>query len=167
MYDTRMTVVGNLVNAVDLSRLPDGTAVANFRVASTQRRRDRATGVWVDGDSLYLDVTCWRELAENVDASLVKGDPVVVSGRFYTRSYEHEGQRRSTTTLEAHSVGPDLARSRAAVTRTRRGGSAPEGGEGGEGTAPPRDTGTRPAQVDGDPATAAPRLVAVAPAGEG
>lgn len=158
MYDTRLTVVGNLVNAVDLSRLPDGRAVANFRVASTQRRYDRAAGAWVDGDTLYVDVTCWRELAENADASLVKGDPVVVTGRFYTRNYEHEGQRRSAMTLEAHSIGPDLARSTAVVSRMRRRGAGSGAGD----AARPVDGGG--ADGIGDES---PRLVAAVPAGEG
>ena len=150
MYDTRLTVVGNLVNAVEVTRLSDGTPVANFRVASTQRRYDRAAGGWGDGDTLYVDVRCWRGLAENAHASLVKGDPVVVTGRFYTRSYEHEGQHRSTTTLEAHSVGADLARCTAAVTRTKR-----------------RGAGSADAEPGEEVVHEGPRLVAAVPVGEG
>ncbi len=120
MYETHVTVVGNVATAIAKNRLGDGTVVANFRVGSTQRRYDRASGGWVDGDSLYVDVTCWRGLADNVVASLVKGDPVVVTGRLYTRTFEHEGQRRTAVTLEAQSVAADLAWCTAVLTRTRR-----------------------------------------------
>ncbi len=92
----------------------------NFRVASNERRFDRATEGWVDGDTLYTPVSCWRKLAENVHASFVVGDPIVVHGRVYSRSYDKEGQRHSVTEMEALAVGPDLTRCTAAVTRTKR-----------------------------------------------
>ena len=72
MYETNVTVVGRLATDVDWSRFGDGPVVANFRVASTERRYDRATGGWVDGEKLFLDVRCWRRLAENAAASLVR-----------------------------------------------------------------------------------------------
>jgi single-strand DNA-binding protein len=65
MYETHVTVVGNLATAVDRHRLADGRTVANFRIASTERRYDKATDGWVDGESLFLDVRCWRALADN------------------------------------------------------------------------------------------------------
>jgi single-strand DNA-binding protein len=170
MYETLMTIVGTVVTPIDSHRLPDGTAVANFRIVSTQRRQDRATGGWVDGDKLYLDVKCWRDLADNTAMSLGKGDPVVVTGRLYTRSYEHEGQRRSAVMLEAHSVAADLTWCTAVVTRTRRRASPAsadtgvaaerrEGAEVGAGVAtePGGEHGTRVASAE---------LVGVAPGGE-
>jgi len=121
MYETQVTVVGRLATEVGQNRLTDGTAVANFRVGSTERRYDRATGGWVDGDKLFLDVRCWRRLAENAAASLVKGDPVVVTGRLFTRNYEHEGQRRTAVTIEASSIAADLSWCTAVLKRDRRG----------------------------------------------
>ena len=175
MYETQVTIVGNVVNTVDKRELANGTAVAHFRVGSTERRYDRASGGWVDGDRLYLDVTCWRHLAENAAASLVKGDPVVVTGRLFTRNYEHEGQRRSSMTIDANSVAADLSRCTAVVTRTRR-STAAESGTDGDGERD-RDREQAPASpvavqantgplVDHDAAGAGPRLVAAAPAGE-
>jgi single-strand DNA-binding protein len=120
VYVTYTTVVGNLATRVDLRSVPDGTPVASFRVASNERRRDRATGSWRDGDTLYVNVTCWRSLAENVHASFGVGDPVVVHGRLFTRSWEKDGRRQSVVEMEGYAVGPDLARSRALVTRTGR-----------------------------------------------
>jgi single-strand DNA-binding protein len=122
MFETQVTVVGNVATAVKGWTLANGDVVAKFRLASTERRRPpSAGGGWVDGDSLFVQVTCWRQLAENVLASLGVGDPVVVRGRLYTDEFEWEGQRRSATRLEAHAVGPDLNRCKAVVTRVRRG----------------------------------------------
>jgi single-strand DNA-binding protein len=119
MYDTTVTIVGNVVDAPDRRTLESGTTVATFRVASTARRFDKASGRWVDGDSLFLRVTCWRQLADNVKRSLLKGDPVMVTGRLFTRSYEVNGQRRSSFELEASAVGHDLTRGTTSFHRTR------------------------------------------------
>lgn len=120
MNETVTTIVGNVITDVKQRCTTDGTRVTNFRVASNSRRYDKDADKWVDGDRLFVSVTCWRKLARGVGASLVKGDPVVVTGRLYTRGYEIEGQKRSVTELEAVAVGPDLSRCFAELDRTRR-----------------------------------------------
>ncbi|MGH4009178.1 MAG: single-stranded DNA-binding protein [Pseudonocardiaceae bacterium] len=121
MRQTPVTVVGTLVSDMRPRRVgPDGTLVLNFRVACTERRLDKTSESWVDGESLYLAVNCWRRLAENA-ASLVKGDPVIVSGKLRTREWTTEqGERRSIVELEASAIGPDLARCAATVRKPRR-----------------------------------------------
>jgi single-strand DNA-binding protein len=120
MNETMVTVIGNVISDVRGRRTSDGTKVVSFRMASNERRYDRDAEQWVDGDRLYVTVTCWRRLAAGVAASLVKGDPVLALGRLHTRSFEQEGQRRYVTELEAYAVGPDLARCSAELQRTRR-----------------------------------------------
>lgn len=121
MRETPVTVVGTLVSDMRPRRVgPDGTLVLNFRVACNERRFDKVSESWVDGESLYLSVSCWRRLAENA-ASLVKGDPVIVRGKLRTREWTTEqGERRSVVELEANAVGPDLARCAATVRKQRR-----------------------------------------------
>ena len=121
MFDTQITVVGNLVADPRMSRTKEGHAVASFRVASTPRRFDRAAGEWRDGDTLFANVTCWRGLAENVQSSLRKGHAVVVIGRLSVRPYEtREGEKRQSVDIDALAVGPDLARAVAEVRRPTR-----------------------------------------------
>jgi single-strand DNA-binding protein len=120
MNETNVTIVGNVISDPRQRRTSEGTKVVSFRMSSHERRYDKAAEQWVDGDHLYVTVTCWRRLAAGVAASLVKGDPVMVRGRLYTREYEVEGQRRYSTEVEAASVGPDLARCTADVQRPRR-----------------------------------------------
>jgi single-strand DNA-binding protein len=119
MKETILTVTGNVVDTPQRRKTEAGHSVASFRIASTERRYDKGNGRWIDGDSLYLKVTCWRALADNVDRSVVQGDPVIVTGRLYTRAYEVEGQRRSSYELEAHALGLDLSRGVADFTRTK------------------------------------------------
>ena len=115
MNQTMITVVGNAVTAPDAGRTGGGVPRASFRVASSARRYDRESGTWVSGDSVYLQVTCWRGLAENVAAHIRKGSPVVVQGKLRTRTVvrtndDGEERRRTYTELEAVAVGLDLAR---------------------------------------------------------
>jgi single-strand DNA-binding protein len=125
MFDTTVTIVGNALNAPELRRTNGtNTLVASFRVASTSRRYDKDSGRWVDGPSLRVRVTCWRRLAEGVKHSVVTGDPLVVTGRMYTRDWiGDDGQQRVSYELEAIAVGHDLSRGFADFKRHRPGGS--------------------------------------------
>jgi single-strand DNA-binding protein len=121
MFDTVIAVVGNALTMPEWRRTERTNAlVANFKIASTSRRYDRLNNRWIDGDSLRLRVTCWRRLAEGVVASVKVGDPVVVTGRLYTREWSTEdGQRRTMYELEAIAVGHDLSRGLAMFKRGR------------------------------------------------
>ncbi|MGK5675461.1 single-stranded DNA-binding protein [Micromonospora sp. URMC 106] len=121
MFDTYVTVVGNVLTAPEWRRTTQSnTLVANFKVASTARRLDRDSGRWVDGNSLRVRVNCWRKLAEGVAASVMVGDPVVVCGRLYTRDWTDDaGNHRTLYELEAVAVGHDLSRGRSRFARNR------------------------------------------------
>jgi single-strand DNA-binding protein len=129
--DTPITIVGNLVNDPELRFTNSGQPVAQFRVASTPRIRDNATGEWKDGDSLFLTCNVWRQMAENVAESLQRGMRVIVSGRLRQRNYEtQQGEKRTVYEVEVDDVGPSLLRASAKVNRiTRSGGDG--GGFGG------------------------------------
>jgi single-strand DNA-binding protein len=128
--DTQITIAGNLVEDPELRFTPAGQPVARFRVASTPRFRDNATGEWKDGDSLFLTCNVWRQAAENVAESLTRGMRVIVSGRLRQRSYEtKEGEKRTVYEVEVDDVGPSLRNASAKVNRVARSG----GGDGGYG----------------------------------
>jgi single-strand DNA-binding protein len=110
MNDTQMTVIGNLVESPKLRRTKNGHWVANFRIASTSRRFDREKNSWVDGGTLFVTVTAWRALGENVAQSLHKGQSVIVTGRYYQREYERDEVLKIAYELEATAVGHDLSR---------------------------------------------------------
>jgi single-strand DNA-binding protein len=119
--DTQITIAGNLVEDPELRFTPAGQPVARFRVASTPRFRDNATGEWKDGDSLFLTCNVWRQAAENVAESLTRGMRVIVSGRLRQRSYEtREGEKRTVYEVEVDDVGPSLRNASAKVTEADR-----------------------------------------------
>src|SRR5579859_6736830 len=136
--DTQITIVGNLVGDPELRYTPTGTAVANFRVASTPKLRDNTTGEWKDGESLFLTCNIWRQAAENVAESLQRGMRVIVSGRLRQRQYEtREGEKRTVYEVEVDDVGPSLRFASAKVVKSNRSGGnfggGPAGGSGGSG----------------------------------
>nr|WP_248761018.1 single-stranded DNA-binding protein [Pseudarthrobacter sp. SSS035] len=115
--ETTITVIGNLTNDPELrfttvSRefgKTEGTPVANFTIASTPRTFDSASKEWKDGDTLFIRASAWREMAENVAASLTKGSRVVVSGRLKPRTYETKaGEKRTVIELEVDEIGLSL-----------------------------------------------------------
>nr|MDT0658616.1 single-stranded DNA-binding protein [Micromonospora sp. DSM 115978] len=112
MFDTYLTIVGNVLTAPEWRRTTQtGALVANFKVASTARRLDRERGQWVDGNSLRVRVNCWRKLAAGVCSSVTVGDPIIVFGRMYTRDWTDEtGTHRTLYEMEAVAVGHDLSR---------------------------------------------------------
>jgi single-strand DNA-binding protein len=119
--DTQITIAGNLVDDPELRYTQTGQAVAKFRVASTPRFRDNATGEWKDGDSLFLSCSVWRQAAENAAESLQRGMRVIVAGRLRQRSYEtKEGEKRTVYEVEVDDVGPSLRSASAKVTRSSR-----------------------------------------------
>lgn len=168
MNETMMTVVGNLVTDVEVRRTAKGDALARFRLASTVKRYDRASGTWADGDTAYWNVTVWRRAAQNAAESLAKGHPVVVHGRVRQRTVDRAVAEApgvsvpvTYTDLDAVSFGLDLSRCRSQYQRAPIGpqtggesGGAPGSGSGGRqsaatsGAAAITDQAAAPAHAD-------------------
>jgi len=118
--DNQVMLVGNLTDDPELRFTPNGAAVANFRLAVTPRVRDG--DAWKDGETSFFRVNVWRQQAENVAESLSKGSRCVVVGRLRTRSWETpEGEKRSSTEIEADEVAPSLKFATAKIERASRG----------------------------------------------
>jgi single-strand DNA-binding protein len=95
--------------------------VANFRVATTPRRLNRATGEWSDAPTQWFTVNAWRHLGVNVHQSVKKGDAVFVHGRLIARSWvNRDGIEVTGFEIEATVVGHDLTRGCSMMMRTPR-----------------------------------------------
>jgi len=120
--DNHTSIVGNLVEDPELRFTNNGTAVANLRVAVTQRIQQ--DGQWRDGDTSFFKVNVWRAQAEHLADSLSKGDRVMVTGRLRQRSWETpEGDKRSVAEIEADEVGASLKFATAKVERAQSRGN--------------------------------------------
>lgn len=128
-FDNTVTIVGNVTRDPELRFTPSGAAVCNFGVAWNLKSRDGEEQV------SFFDVTCWRNLAENVSESITKGTRVVVYGRLDQRSWEgQQGEKRSKVEVIADDVAPSLKWASAEVTRNEyKGGGESSGGSQGSG----------------------------------
>ncbi len=137
-FDNTVTVIGNVTRDPELRYLPSGTALVTFGVAWNNRYKDR-NGQQVE-DTSFFDVTCWRELADNVSESISKGDRVIIYGKLEQRSWEtQDGEKRSKVEIVADEVAPSLKWATARVEKIRRDGPAGSGAGGGGGSyEPPR-----------------------------
>lgn len=120
--ETTLTIIGNLTADPELRFTPSGAAVANFTVASTPRTYDKAQDKWVDGSTLFMRCSIWRQAAENAAESLKKGTRVIVVGRLVSRSYEtREGEKRTVMELQAEDVGASIKLATVEVRKASRG----------------------------------------------
>jgi len=116
MFVTIDGVVGSDVRKTSWNSTP----MASFRFVTKERRFDRGTQQWTTVHESWLSVTCFRDLATNVLASITKGDRIVVHGRLRVRQYvSPEGQPRTAVDLEADLVGHDLRYGSTTFTATR------------------------------------------------
>jgi len=124
--ETQVTVCGNVASDVRFVRTDHELAIASFRLASTDRRYERGKG-WVDGETIYLTVTCFRALAEHVASSVSKGQPVIVTGRLRVRTWKKDERQGLSVEVEAQGVGHDLARGTSMFRRAERPVATPPG----------------------------------------
>lgn len=123
---TNVTIIGNLVDAPELRFTPGGMAVASFTIAENKRIKKNAE--WVDAEPVFWRCNIWRESAENVTDSLVKGLRVIAVGEVVQRSFEtKQGEKRTVTEVTVSEVGPSLRYATAQVDKTgvKGGGAKP------------------------------------------
>lgn len=113
--DAYVQLTGNVGGTVEFRNTT--VPIASFRLAHTPRIR--RNGEWVDAPTTWITVTCFRALAENVAASLHRGQPVVVAGRLRTNVWSKENVTYERLTLEATTVGHDLSRGTATFFRAK------------------------------------------------
>lgn len=124
---TSITITGRTTKDPELRFTAGGAAVANLSVAVNHRKKGDS-GEWEDAGTDFYEVTAWKQLGENVAASITKGMSVVVVGRLRSRTYEtREGEKRTVWEVEADEVSPSL---RFATVSVERAQGQPGGGYG-------------------------------------
>lgn len=104
----QITVVGTIATEPKLIQTRSGVGLCTFRLASGDRRFDRESQKWVDGETNWFGVTAFRALAENAHRSFQKGQRVIVSGRLRIRKWESGEKSGTSVDIEAEALGHDL-----------------------------------------------------------
>lgn len=104
-----LTVKGFVASEVELKMTESGIPMAHFRLGATERKFDKVSNEWVDGETNWFSVSAFRALAQNIAASVNKGERILVVGRLKLRQWtSKEGKRGTTAQIDADSVGHDL-----------------------------------------------------------
>lgn len=100
----KVIIVGNLGADPETRYMPNGDAVCNIRVATTESWKDKQSGEKKEITEWHR-VVFYRKLAEIAGQYLKKGSQVYLEGRIRTRKWtDKEGQERYTTEIEANEM---------------------------------------------------------------
>ena len=137
----KVILVGNLGADPETRYLPSGDAVANIRLATTDRFKDKTSGEMKELTEWHR-VSFFGRLAEIVNEYLKKGSSVYIEGRIRTRKYtDQAGVEKYATEIVAEQMqmlggrsgagggcGDEGYSSRAPAERSSGGGGASRGG---------------------------------------
>lgn len=93
-------LIGNLGRDPEVRYTPDGRAVANFTIATSEEWRDKNTGEKREKTEWHR-IVAFGKLGEICGQWLSKGKQVYVEGKIQTRSWEKDGITRYTTEIVA------------------------------------------------------------------
>ncbi|HZF39992.1 MAG TPA: single-stranded DNA-binding protein [Blastocatellia bacterium] len=97
----KITIVGYLGRDPELRYTPQGQAVCNFSIATTEKRKEPRSGEAQD-ITTWFKVTLWGKLAELANQYLSKGKQVYVEGRLRQEEYtDREGIKRTSLVVNA------------------------------------------------------------------
>ena len=123
MNEPTIELTGYLGADPALRFTPNGVPVVDLRVATT--RRFKVGEEWQDGETVWFEVSVWKQAAEHAALSLKKGDRVMVKGRLGQQSWTREdGTTATKLVVDATGVGVDLHRAPVKVMLPVRDGAA-------------------------------------------
>jgi single-strand DNA-binding protein len=94
-------IIGRLGRDPEVRYTPDGTAIANFSVATSEEWKDKASGEKRERTEWHR-IVAFRRLGEICGEYLSKGRQVYIEGRIQTRDWEDkDGNKRYTTEIVA------------------------------------------------------------------
>src|SRR5437867_2754490 len=103
MSFNKIIIIGNLARDPELRYTPQGSAVCNFPVATSERRKN-ASGEQEE-ITTWFRVSTWGRQAELANECLTKGKPVYIEGRLRVEEYtDREGKQRASLEVNATDV---------------------------------------------------------------
>ena len=99
----KVILVGNLGNDPEKRALPNGNAVTNISVATSESWKDRESGQTTDRTEWHR-VVFFNRLAEVAAQYLTKGSKVYIEGQLRTRQWDKDGQKHYSTEIIAREM---------------------------------------------------------------
>lgn len=99
----KITIVGYLGKDPEIRYMPDGTAVCNFSVATTEKRKDRSGEM--QESTIWFRINVWGKQADAANQYLTKGRQVYVEGRLSQQEFtDRDGNKRTSLEVRATDV---------------------------------------------------------------
>lgn len=96
-------LIGNVGQDPDIRHLENGSTLAQFSLATSERFKDRDGNAHEQTE--WHNIVAWRNLADIVGNYVKKGTPLYVEGKIRTRSYDtQDGQKRYVTEIVAETI---------------------------------------------------------------
>jgi single-strand DNA-binding protein len=123
-----VSLEGNLTADPEYGVSESGVKYARFQIAVNERVKDAESGQWADGDAVFHRVSAFGKVAENVQASLKKGDTALVMGDLEQRKWADKttGEPRTGSEVVADAVGVSLKYRSATVNRAPAADAGPK-----------------------------------------
>lgn len=137
-----ITIAGRAVADAELRFTPSGAAVCNFRIAANDSKK-LDDGSWENQEQIFVNVAVWKDAAEPVAEAVRKGDELIVTGRIFTREYEHNGEKKSSLEMKFPTV--------AKIITAPRGQGQARAPQNAQASAPAVDPWGTPASSDNPP----------------
>jgi single-strand DNA-binding protein len=97
-------VMGFLGADPELRSTPSGQQVANMRIATSEKWKDKQSGAAMEKTEWH-SIVLWGRLAELAHEYLRKGSPIYIQGKLQTRKWQDkEGHDRYSTEIVAQSM---------------------------------------------------------------
>lgn len=125
----KVILVGNVGQDPETRYMPNGNAVTNISLATSETWKDKNTGEQQERTEWHR-VTFYQRLAEIVAEYVKKGSKLYIEGRLQTRSWEQDGVKRYATDIIASEM----------QMLDSRGGSADSYSSGAGATPPQKNT---------------------------
>ncbi len=105
MSVNKVILIGNVGRDPDVKYFDNGSAVANFTLATTERGYTAANGTQIPDKTEWHNIVCWRGLAKVAEQFVRKGGQVYIEGRIRSRTYDdNNGVKRFVIEIYADNL---------------------------------------------------------------
>lgn len=105
MSVNKVILLGHVGRDPEVKYFDNGSAVASFTLATTERGYTATNGTQVPDRTEWFNIVAWRGLAKIVEQFVKKGSPLYIEGKLRTRSYDDANKiKRYVTEVYADQI---------------------------------------------------------------
>jgi len=105
MSVNKVILIGNVGKDPDVKYFDNGSLVANFTLATTERGYTAANGTQIPDRTEWHNIVCWRGLAKVAEQFVRKGVQVYIEGKIRSRTYDDaNGMKRYVNEIYADNL---------------------------------------------------------------